>query len=141
MCSQQLSVLHSMNNSLISKIYFHNYFPFKNYSLVEVIYLLSRCNKTKFFLWNTNNTDRNDVNKQKNTHTKHWKGLVSRKISDIHLFKTTPYLTNPPFYEKNLNAIPAPHFAKISIKKAVPTMKDIANDNCLSRILINNQCQ
>ena len=26
--------------------------------------LLIRCNKTKFFLWSTNNTDRNGVNKQ-----------------------------------------------------------------------------
>ena len=51
-------------------------FLFKNYSLVEVIYLLTRCYKTRFFLWNTNNTDRNGVNKQKkkthtHTHTKH----------------------------------------------------------------------
>ena len=43
-------------------------FLFKNYSLVEVIYLLIRCYKTRFFLRNTNNTDRNGVNKQ-NTHT------------------------------------------------------------------------
>ena len=42
----------------------------KNYSAVEVVYLFIRCNKTKFFLWNTNNTDRNGVNKQK-TNTKH----------------------------------------------------------------------
>ena len=41
-----------------------------NYSLVEVAYLFTRCNRTTFFLWNTNNTDRNGVNKQK-THTKH----------------------------------------------------------------------
>ena len=68
MCSQQLFLLHWMNNSLISKIYFPQYlFFFKNYSLVKVIYLLIRCYKTRFFLWNTNNTDRNGVNKQ-NTH-------------------------------------------------------------------------
>ena len=36
-------------------------------SLVEVIYLSIRCYKTRFSLWNTNDTDRNDVNKQ-NTH-------------------------------------------------------------------------
>ena len=40
---------------------------FKNYSLVEVTYLLIRFNKTKFLSWNTKNTDRNDINKQ-NTH-------------------------------------------------------------------------
>ena len=45
-------------------------FLLKNYSLVESVYLFIRCNKTKFFLWNTNNTDRNGVNKQ-NTYTKH----------------------------------------------------------------------
>ena len=70
MSSQQLSVLHWMNNSLILKIYFPQSFLFKDYLLVEVIYMLIGCNKTKFFLWNTNNTDRNDVNKQ-NTHTNH----------------------------------------------------------------------
>ena len=44
-------------------------FLLKNYSLVEV-YMFIRCNKTKFFLWNTNNAERNGVNKQK-TNTKH----------------------------------------------------------------------
>ena len=43
-------------------------FLFKN-SLVNVIYLLIRCYKTRFVLWNTNNTDTNGVNKQ-NTHTR-----------------------------------------------------------------------
>ena len=32
------------------------------------MYLLIRCNKIKFFLWNTDNTDKNGENKQ-NTHT------------------------------------------------------------------------
>ena len=45
-------------------------FLLKNYSLVEVAYLFIKCNKTKFLPWNTNNTDRNGVNKQK-THIKH----------------------------------------------------------------------
>ena len=40
---------------------------FKNYSLVEVTYLLIRVNKTEFFHRNTKNTDRNGANKQ-NTH-------------------------------------------------------------------------
>ena len=43
-------------------------FLLKNYSLVKVIYLLIKCYKTRFFLSNTNNTNRNGVNKQ-NTHT------------------------------------------------------------------------
>ena len=38
-------------------------FLFKNYSLVKVMYLL-----TRLFLLNANNTDRNGVNEQ-NTHT------------------------------------------------------------------------
>ena len=41
---------------------------FKNYSLVEVIYLLIRSNMTKFFLLNTNYFDTKSVNNQ-NTHT------------------------------------------------------------------------
>ena len=39
-------------------------FLYKNYSRVEVIYQLIICNKTKLFLWNANNTDKNGVNKQ-----------------------------------------------------------------------------
>ena len=54
-CSQKLSVLHWI---------FDWY-----YSLVGVVYLFIKCIKTKFFLRNTNNTDKNGVNKQ-NTHTK-----------------------------------------------------------------------
>ena len=45
-------------------------FLYKNYTIVQVAYLFIRRNKTKFFLWNTNNTDKNDVNKQKK-HTKY----------------------------------------------------------------------
>ena len=61
-----------MNNSLISNLLSTMSFLFKNYSLVKIIYLFIRCYKTWFFLWNTNNTDRNGVNKQNshtNTHT------------------------------------------------------------------------
>ena len=43
---------------------------FKNYSLVEVIYLLIRSNMTKFFLLNTNYFDTKSVNNQnRHTHT------------------------------------------------------------------------
>ena len=41
---------------------------FKDYSLVKVIYLLIRFNKSKFFLSNKNNCDGNGVKKQ-NTRT------------------------------------------------------------------------
>ena len=61
----------TLNNSLILKIYFPRCLFFKNYSLVEFIYLLIRCSKTNFFLWNINNTYRNGINKQnKYTHTR-----------------------------------------------------------------------
>ena len=46
------------------------YFLFKNYSIVEIVYLVIRCNKTKFFREVQINTDKNGVNEQ-NTHTKH----------------------------------------------------------------------
>ena len=44
-------------------------FLLKNYSLVKVIYLLVICYKARFFLWNTNNTDKNVVNEHTHTHT------------------------------------------------------------------------
>ena len=49
-------------------------------------------------LWNTNNTDKNSVNKQ-NTHTqthrekKHWKELVNKKTSDTFMFTERKNLT------------------------------------------------
>ena len=61
MCSQQLSVLHWMNN-----------LPTSTFTLqVSTISLTCRShikfNKTKFFPWNTKNIDRYSVNRQ-NTH-------------------------------------------------------------------------
>ena len=41
----------------------------KNYSLMELIYLLIKFNKSKFFPWNTNSTNGNSVNKQNTTCT------------------------------------------------------------------------
>ena len=43
-------------------------FVLNNYSLVGVLYLLIKYNKTYIFLWSTNNTHRNGENKQ-NTQT------------------------------------------------------------------------
>ena len=56
-------------------------FVFKNYSLVKVIYPLIRCCKTRFFLRNTDNTDRyntdthihTQTHTHTHTHTKHSK--------------------------------------------------------------------
>ena len=53
--------------------------------LLEIVYMFIRCNKTKFFLWNTNNTDRNGVNKQK-THTKHLEKDNIRKGGGFQLW-------------------------------------------------------
>ena len=62
----------TLNNSLILKIYFPQCLFFSKITDVEVMYLLIRFSKTKFFLWNTNSTDRNDINKQNtHVHTKH----------------------------------------------------------------------
>ena len=81
MCSQQLSVLHWI---IPSKIYFSMSFLFKKYSLVEVVYLFIRCHKTKFFLWKTNNTDKNGVNKQnRHTHTKYLQKDNTEKGSGV----------------------------------------------------------
>ena len=87
---------------------------------------------------NTNNTDRNDVNKRKththththtctthphthtHTHTpektetfrerQHWKGLVSMKVSDTHPFLKQPHLFYQPLHVYD----PTPFFSKIS---------------------------
>ena len=97
MYTQQLPVLHWMNNLLIQKPILQRSIMsllFKNYLPVEVIYLLIRFNKTlltsltsqtslfnKFFLWNTKNTDRNGVNEQ-NTHTPHTqKNITLERVS------------------------------------------------------------
>ena len=71
MCTQQLPVLHWMNTLLIQTFLLQrSTMSLKNYSLVEVIYLLIRFHKIKSFLWNTKNTVRNGVNEQ-NTHSTH----------------------------------------------------------------------
>ena len=40
-------------------------FLLKTYALVQAIYLLIRCYKSGYFIWNTDHTYRNAVNKQK----------------------------------------------------------------------------
>ena len=70
---------------------------FKNFSLVEVIYLLIRFDKSKFYPWNTHNTDGNRVNKQK-THTHAHQTLRKKK-------HPSPLFYQPlPFYGENLNS-------------------------------------
>ena len=79
---------------------------FKNYSLVEIMYLLIRFIKIKFFPWNTKNSDRNGINKQ-NTQAHQtlgkwwlWKRLASMKISD------TSYFTNPSLFMGKIQSAP-----------------------------------
>ena len=91
---------------------FHNDFSFQ-ILFIHLLkpYLLIRCCNTRFFWWNTNNTDRNGVNKQNMK-------IVNMKISD-----TPPYFTNlslfmeknqPPFFSKILKTPPplSPSFVK-----------------------------
>ena len=106
------------------------YFFLKNYSPEEVAYLLIRCNKTKFFLRNTNNTDRNDLNKQNTqTHTHqtskeiwHWKGgegvpTISLTASKFLLFfdsaKKKQAMTSPLFWTWDLSV----HRNQLFLKK------------------------
>ena len=76
---------------------------FKNFSFVEVTYLLIRFKKTMSFLWNTKNTDKNSAN-ERNTHTKCKEKDNFRKgwlvlVSDTpYFFRTTPYFTNPSLF-------------------------------------------
>ena len=89
-------------------------FVLKNLSLVENVYLFIRCNKTKFFLRNTNDTDRNGVHKQ-NTHTKHlekdnigkWKGgpTMSLDAFEFLLFDSAKEASNDANTFSNLRFI------------------------------------
>ena len=104
----------------------------KHYLLLKVIYLLIRCYKTRFFLWNKNNADKDGVHKDThtyihthththtckdtpNTHKKITLERVSMKISDTPppFFKQRHLFYQPlHFYGKNLN--PSLFFLKIS---------------------------
>ena len=95
-------------------------FLFKNYSIVKVIYLLISCYKTRFFMWNANNIDRNGVNKQ-NTHENE---NFSIKISDTTpFFKTTPpILATPPIFMGKIWTPPPPFFLE-NFENSTPLYK------------------
>ena len=79
-------------------------FLFKNLFTCKSHYLLIRwCYKTRFFLWNTNNIDRNGVNKQNSHSEKDNTGKGWYEKSDTPLFlKQPPILPTPPFlWEKS----------------------------------------
>ena len=86
MCTQKLPVLYWINN-LIQKFTLQRwtlFSLFKNYSFVEVIHMLVRFSKTKFFLWNTSNADKNGINEQ-NIHSTDRKITLERENS-VHPF-------------------------------------------------------
>ena len=85
--------------------------------------MLIRCYKTRFFLWNTTNTDKNDVNKQDtHTHTPNTQrereialGMVSIKINDTPLlpFLKQPHLFYQPFHFYGKNNLNPPFFENL----------------------------
>ena len=76
---------------------------FKNYSLVKVVNLLIRFNKTNSFLRNTKNTDRNGINGQ-NAYTTHREkdnfrqGQLVLGPDNPLLLEQPPILPTPPFW-------------------------------------------
>ena len=119
LCTHQLPVLHWMNKFLIQKLSLQSSrmsLLFKNYALVEVIYLLITSNMTKSFLWNAINTDGNGVNEQ-NTHTAYMRRIALKRVSYPSsvippVFRTTSLFYQLfPFHGETLN--PA-LFSKIS---------------------------
>ena len=87
---------------------------FINYYFVQVTYLLITFSRTRFFPWNTKNTDRYGVNKQNTRHNSlkeryDWKGLVGMRISDRvpqPFSKTNPYFTNPSLFMVKIWTLP-----------------------------------
>ena len=79
--------------------------------LKKVTHILIRFNKTKSFLWNKKNTERNRVNDHyihtPHRETKMTSEWVSVKISDNPPFLEEPLFYRPlPFYGKNMNSFP-----------------------------------
>ena len=97
----------------------------KNYSLVKVVYMLIRCYKTRFFLRNRNNTDKNGVNKTQ-THTPTQALNTQRKITPP-ILPTPPFLcekSEPPFFQNstptlNLNPHSTPKLLHFLNKKQI----------------------
>ena len=83
-------------------------FLFKNYLLVIHI-LLIRCYKTRFFLSNTNNTNRNCVikwfNKQNTNPPNLQRKITLERVRQYDFFFKKTYFTNPSFYGKYLNPL------------------------------------
>ena len=101
---QQLSVLHYMNNLLISNLYFMQsstmFLLFKNYSPVEVTYFfwldsirISYSKETHRILIEMKQIN-NILTHANQTQRSYWKGLVIMKINDTPYLNTASYFTN-----------------------------------------------
>ena len=106
MCSQQLSVVHWMNNLMIHLLCI----VLQCLCFSKIAHLLIRFTKTNLS-WNTKNTDINGrSNQNTHMHTKHFEkdniGKVSMKISDSPLFLNNPFvLPTPLFLWKNSESL------------------------------------
>ena len=101
---QQLSVLHYMNNLLISNLYFMQsstmFLLFRNYSPVEVTYFfwldsirISYSKETHRILIEMKQIN-NILTHANQTQRSYWKGLVIMKINDTPYLNTASYFTN-----------------------------------------------
>ena len=99
-----------MDNSLMPKKYFPKCLFFSTIIHLQKSYI---CWLDVIWLGSSNNTINTSTHTHTHTHEtirerKHWKRLVSMKISDtLSFFQTTPLFYQPlPFYGKNLTTPP-----------------------------------
>ena len=102
------------------------------YTLVEVIHLMIRFNKTTSFLRNTKNTDRMGKNRQ-NTHTPHTERKVSLK-RPLFLEKFRK-LKPPPFINYSFTTIATPSF---HINHSVPPFYWVGGNEVLKNLSLGD---
>lgn len=76
---------------------------FKNYSLLEVMYLLIRFSKSKSFLWNTNNMIEIEIVIEQDTHT-------TQRGEETNFRKGRLLLVIAPLFRTIRPILPTPHF-------------------------------
>ena len=89
---------------------------FKTYSLAEVISLLFRLDKTKFFLWNKKD-DRNGVNEQ-NIHTSHADKNTHISHAEKNTHTSQLVVNDIPYFKSNWPILPIHPFLWESSKPA-----------------------
>ena len=89
---------------------------FKTYSLAEVISLLFRLDKTKFFLWNKKD-DRNGVNEQ-NIHTSHAEKNTHISHAEKNTHTSQLVVNDIPYFKSNWPILPIHPFLWESSKPA-----------------------